>query len=66
MPLSLNEIKSRAIAFSKDGEGVTEERAEAQTFWNEFFKVLGISRRRVATFEERVRTHPLFDKHLSR
>ena len=37
MPLALNEIKSRAIAFSKDWEGVTEERAEAQTFWNEFF-----------------------------
>jgi len=28
------------------------EKAEAQTFWNEFFDVFGIRLRRVATFEE--------------
>lgn len=62
MPLSLNEIKDRALAFSREWEGAKAERAEAQTFWNEFFAVFGISRRRIATFEEPVKTLPLFDK----
>jgi len=34
MPLSLNEIKDRALAFSREWEGERVERAEAQTFWN--------------------------------
>jgi hypothetical protein len=55
MPLSLNEIKDRALAFSRDWEGAKAERAEAQTFWNEFFSVFGITRRRIASFEEPVR-----------
>jgi len=62
MPLSLNEIKDRALAFSREWEGAKAERAEAQTFWNEFFAVFGISRRRIATFEEPVKKLPLFDK----
>jgi len=63
MPLSLNEIKDRALAFSREWEGARAERAEAQTFWNEFFAVFGISRRRIASFEEPVKTLPLFDNH---
>ncbi|MHB8539362.1 MAG: DNA methyltransferase [Candidatus Acidiferrales bacterium] len=55
MPLSWNEIRHRAIAFSKEWTGVTSERAEKQTFWNEFFDVFGIRRRTVAIFEEPVR-----------
>lgn len=55
MPLSLNEIKDRALAFSREWEGARAERAEAQTFWNEFFSIFGLSRRRLATFEEPVR-----------
>ena len=55
MPLSLNEIKDRALAFSCSWEGARAERAEAQTFWNEFFNVFGVSRRRLANFEEPVR-----------
>jgi hypothetical protein len=55
MPLSLNEIKDRALAFSREWEGANAERAEAQTFWNEFFAVFGVSRRRLASFEEPVR-----------
>ena len=54
MPLSWNEIKSRAIAFSKDWSAETSERAEAQSFWNAFFHVFGIERRRVASFEQQV------------
>lgn len=55
MPLSWNEIRHRAIAFSREWAGVKSERAEKQTFWNEFFNVFGIRRRVVATFEEPVR-----------
>jgi hypothetical protein len=55
MPLSWNEIRHRAIAFSRDWRGVTREAAERQTFWNEFFNVFGVRRRTVATFEEPVR-----------
>ena len=55
MVLSWNEIKDRALAFSKEWEGEKRERAEKDTFWNEFFNVFGISRRRVATFEAPVK-----------
>jgi len=55
MPLSLNDIRDRAIAFVRDwrdDRGL--ERQEAQTFWNEFFHVFGVNRRRVGTFEKPV------------
>ena len=55
MPLSWNEIRHRAIAFSHEWTGVRSERAEKQTFWNEFFNVFGIRRRVVASFEEPVK-----------
>ncbi|CAL65246.1 DNA methyltransferase [Christiangramia forsetii] len=55
MPLSWNEIKSRSINFSKEWEGESRERAEKDTFWNEFLNIFGISRRRVATFEKAVK-----------
>ncbi len=54
MPLSWNEIRSRAHEFSKRWEGESSERAEAQSFWNEFFSVFGIERKRVAVFEKQV------------
>ena len=53
--LSWNEIKDRALKFSKEWEGEKRERAEKDSFWNDFFNVFGISRRRVATFEEPVK-----------
>ena len=53
--LSWNEIKDRAISFSKEWSNETRERAEKDSFWNDFFNVFGISRRRVATFEEPVK-----------
>jgi len=55
MPLALNEIKDRALAFSREWEGERSEKAEAQTFWNEFFNIFGVTRRRLASFEEPVR-----------
>ncbi|MEP7110894.1 MAG: type IIL restriction-modification enzyme MmeI [Ferruginibacter sp.] len=55
MPLSWNEIKSRATGFSKEWENETSEDAEAKSFWNGFFNIFGISRRRVASFEQQVK-----------
>lgn len=55
MPLSWNEIRQRAIAFSREWSEESRERAESQSFWNEFFEVFGVRRRTVASFEEPVR-----------
>lgn len=55
MPLSPNEIRDRALRFSREWAEEGRERAEAQTFWNEFFDVFGVSRRRLAAFEEPVK-----------
>jgi len=55
MPLSWNEIKSRALTFSKEWEKESSEDAEAKSFWDGFFNVFGITRKRVASFEEPVR-----------
>lgn len=55
MRLSWNEIRARAAIFSTEWADAHYERGEAQTFYNEFFEVFGIKRRRVASFEEPVR-----------
>ena len=55
MALSWNEIKNRAINFSKEWEKEKREHAESQSFWNDFFNIFGISRKRVASFEEPVK-----------
>ncbi len=55
MRLSFQEIRNRAIQFAHDWRDEASERAEAQTFWNEFFAVFGIQRRSVASFEATVR-----------
>ncbi len=54
MPISLNEIKTRALAFSNEWQNETSEDAEAKSFWDGFFFVFGITRRRTATFEQKV------------
>lgn len=51
MPLSWNEIKTRAIAFAKEWEDEGSEDAEAKSFWDGFFNVFGVNRRRIASFE---------------
>jgi hypothetical protein len=53
MPLSWNEIRHRAITFSREWAGVASERAEKQTSWNEFFNVFGIRRHVVVPTESR-------------
>jgi type II restriction/modification system DNA methylase subunit YeeA len=54
LSLSPNEIRKRATKFSHDWKDASDEKAESQSFWNDFFSVFGIERRRVATFEKRV------------
>jgi len=55
MALSWNEIRTRALAFSKEWAAERSEHAEAKTFWDGFFEIFGISRRRVASFEKPVK-----------
>jgi hypothetical protein len=52
--LSQAEIRNNAIAFVHEWRGETRERAESQTFWNDFLAIFGIKRRRVAIFEKAV------------
>lgn len=54
MALSWNEIKERAIAFSKKWEDATNEDSEAKPFLIDFFNIFGVSNRRVTSFEHRV------------
>jgi hypothetical protein len=55
MALSWNEIKDRALKFTLEWKDESREHAEAKSFWDAFFNVFGISRRRVASFEEPVK-----------
>jgi len=55
MALSWNEIKKRSIEFVKEFENEEREHAEAKTFWDAFFNIFGITRRRIASFEEPVK-----------
>lgn len=55
MRLSWNEIRARAARFAEDWRGKGYERGETQTFYNEFFEVFGVPRKKVAIFEEPVR-----------
>lgn len=55
MPLSWNEIRSRALGFTKEWADATNEIADAQSFLIDFFNVFGISRKRVSTFEHKVK-----------
>ena len=54
MPLSWTDIRTNAIAFSREWKNEFSEDAEAKSFWDAFFDVFGVSRRRVATFEKPV------------
>lgn len=55
MPLSWNEIKTRASAFSKHWEDAANEDSQAKPFLIDFFEVFGITDKRVATFEHAVK-----------
>lgn len=55
MRLSWNEIRARAAEFAREWQDARYEKGEAQTFYNEFFEIFRVTRRRVASFEEPVR-----------
>ena len=55
MALSWNEIKERAVKFSKEWAEYSNEEADAKPFLVEFFNVFGIYSKKVATFEHRVK-----------
>ncbi len=55
MPLDWKEIANRARTFSKEWKHVEREDADAKSFWDEFFTVFGIQRRKVGSFERRVK-----------
>lgn len=55
MALSWNEIKDKALNFSKEWADTFNEEADAKPFLVEFFNVFGISSKRVSTFEHRVK-----------
>jgi len=57
MPLSWNEIKSRALAFSKHWDDAGNEDAEAKPFLIAFFEIFGITDKRIASFEHAVKKY---------
>lgn len=52
--ITQNEIRARARIFAKEWEKDVSEDAEAKSFWDGFFNIFGVSRRRVASFEYKV------------
>ncbi|MEY8690216.1 MAG: class I SAM-dependent DNA methyltransferase [Leptothrix sp. (in: b-proteobacteria)] len=57
MPLSWNEIKTRASVFAREWQSASDERAQAQEFWLAFFDIFGVRRPRIASFEHAVKKH---------
>jgi len=55
MGLNWNEIKSRALLFSKTWDDASNEDSQAKPFWIDFFEIFGITNKRVATFELHVK-----------
>lgn len=55
MRLSWNEIRHRAAKFSQEWKDAHYEKGETQTFYNEFFEIFGVQRKKVATFEEPIK-----------
>jgi hypothetical protein len=55
MGLNWNEIKSRALLFSKTWDDACNENSQAKPFWMDFFEIFGITNKRVATFEMHVK-----------
>ncbi|OYU48177.1 MAG: SAM-dependent methyltransferase [Rhizobiales bacterium PAR1] len=55
MRLSWNEIRARAAKFSDDWKEAVYERGETHSFYNDFFEVFGVQRRKVASFEAPIR-----------
>jgi hypothetical protein len=55
MALSWNEIKDRALHFSKEWGDTHNEDADAKSFLDAFFDVFGVPRKKIGTFEHKVK-----------
>ena len=53
--LSDNEVRARAARFADEWKDAKYERGEAQSFYDDFFRVFGLDRRRVAAYERQVK-----------
>lgn len=51
MRLTWNEIRARAAAFAEDWRDARYEKGETQSFYNAFFRIFGVERRKVAQYE---------------
>jgi hypothetical protein len=51
LKLDWNDIRARAAKFAEDWKDASYERADTQTFYNEFFELFGMTRKRLASFE---------------
>lgn len=59
MQLGWNEIRQRAVQFSREWVGETREEAEAKSFWDAFFDVFGIPRYVIVTDFDRLALYDL-------
>ena len=55
MRLSWNDVRVRAAIFANEWADARYEKGETQSFYNDFFEIFGVQRRKVATFEEPVK-----------
>lgn len=55
MRLDWNDISARAHVFARNWAGKGREKEDTQTFYEDFFEVFGVPRRRVASFEHGVK-----------
>jgi hypothetical protein len=56
MQQSFRDTKNKAHTFVKNYQYAVKENAEAQSFLNDFFDIFGVDRRRVAVFENPIKT----------
>jgi hypothetical protein len=54
MRLSWQEIRTRARRFSERWADAHYEKGETQSFYNEFFEIFGVDRKKVAVFERKI------------
>ncbi|OIP87982.1 MAG: SAM-dependent methyltransferase, partial [Rhodobacterales bacterium CG2_30_65_12] len=54
MRLSWQEIRARAALFADEWQNAHYEKGETQSFYNAFFRIFGVERRRVAVYEQSV------------
>jgi hypothetical protein len=51
-----NELKRRALDFSREHATDSDEKSQEQSFWHDFFAVFGLTPQRIGVFEARAKT----------